>query len=638
MSIIRTNLSRLRRRERLLALAWGGACWLAVVLAALVVACFVDWLIDRNRDTPWAVRYLLFITQLALAAGAGYYFVLRPLFHRLRDDELALWVEEKHPLFAHRLITAVQLGRPGARVEGMSQELIVVVTREAEQGSRALAFETVADHTRLRRAPMILGPVLLVALLPLLIWPAVSSALVARQFLADVEVPRRVHLAPLHAERVHPAGEKLALQFRATALDLDPDWLGHVDVTPEGQPRDRYHLLFSKMDDDGAAIFEAGVAPSTLDLRYTARLGDGRLRSPASVKMVPRPIVSEQLAWLQLPAFCGAKPDGGRYEQPQGRGDIVGIPGSSARIAVRIHKPVRRAHLQLLGLKHPDKSPGEEGAFDEVLKRDVELTLDAEGTAAEGTFDLRADEIAYRIIVVDEHGFENVPAPRRSVRVVPEEAPQVALLKEQMPPAGPIPPGASWEDFEIDGLPVVPGKKLRIGYVAQGPYGLGRARLLYRIVPKVESGNEPEKEEPWQFLELPEIQAGAESGAFDPKLGAFEHSRFNEAIYFHAVPSPDPQRILGRTLGGGRFDFETKGIPDGMGGLLELRAGDQFEFCIEVYADKDPASKRPSARSDVRTRPIITGEEFARWFADALQEERRLKDLDTKQRGIFELK
>ena len=32
------NLSRLRRRERLLAFAWGAAQWLAVVVVALAVA------------------------------------------------------------------------------------------------------------------------------------------------------------------------------------------------------------------------------------------------------------------------------------------------------------------------------------------------------------------------------------------------------------------------------------------------------------------------------------------------------------------------------------------------------------------------------------------------------------------------
>src|SRR5262249_20154036 len=48
---IRVNLNRLRRRERLLALAWGAACWLAIVLISLLAACLVDWLIDREIDT-----------------------------------------------------------------------------------------------------------------------------------------------------------------------------------------------------------------------------------------------------------------------------------------------------------------------------------------------------------------------------------------------------------------------------------------------------------------------------------------------------------------------------------------------------------------------------------------------------------
>ena len=59
---------------------------------------------------------------------------------------------------------------------------------------------------------------------------------------------------------------------------------------------------------------------------------------------------------------------------------------------------------------------------------------------------------------------------------------------------------------------------------------------------------------------------------------------------------------------------------------------------VEVFADEDAESKRPSARSEIRTRPILSDDEFARWFVDALQEERRLKDLDAKQRGVFELR
>ena len=639
------KLAQLRRRERLLALAWGTARWLAVVLTALLAACFVDWLVDRERDTPWAVRRLLLAAQVMLAAAVGYWFLVRPQLHRLRDDTLALWVEDRHPALRHRLISAVQLTRPTARREGMSMELIAVVAREAEQHSAALDFAAVADHGRLRRAAVTLAPVLVLTAVLFLLLPDLCNVLLARQLMADVEIPRSVYLEPVVWDEVRPAGEKVTLQFRVRSADIDPDWLGDVYVTPRGQPRDRYDLEFSRMD--GAdAIFQATIAPSSVDLTYTARLRDGRLRQAARLAMVPRPVVIEQLAWVQLPAFCGAKPDGGRYEQPQGRGDIVGIPGSSARVFIKTQKPVRRAFLQVFGPKPepatvaasgPD-TPAASFEVPEIFKREVVLTLGADGITAEGAFDLRPDESGYRIVTVDEHGFDNVPAPRRGLRLAPEEPPQVALLKEQMPPSGPIALEASWEDFEVDGLPIVPGKKIRVAYVAQGPYGLGRARFLYRIIKKTESGNEEAKEEPWRALDLPEIKANPVSGAFDPKRGAFEHSPLTETIYFHAVPSSKPDSELGRTLGGGRFDFETKGIPDGMGGLLTLRVGDQLEFCVEVFADKDVAAQRPSARSDVRIRPIISGEDFARWFSDALQEERRLKDLDAKQRGVFELR
>jgi hypothetical protein len=630
------NLARLRRRERMLALAWGAALWASMVLAALMLACLVDWLIDRERDTPWAIRCLMLAALLSVAMAAGYLFLLRPQGRRLDDDTLALWVEAGTPGLSHRLITAVQLTRPGANREGMSEELIGVVAHEAERRCSTMQFAAIADHGRLRRAAWIAGPALVAAALPFLLFPHLAAVLVARQFLADVDIPHSVAIEPLKFEDVRPAGEKVALQFRVRSAELDPAWIGTAYVTPQGQPGDRYALTFARWDGDDA-IFESAVAPSSVDLIYTARLGDGRMRRPGLVAIVPRPIVQEQLAWVQLPAFCGLRPDGRRYEQPQSRGDIVGIPESAARLVVKVQKPVRRAWLDILGRESADSS-NDPVASGEVCKRRVELELHVGGVTAEGAFDLRADETAYRVVVADEYGFENVPPPRRGLRLVAEEPPQVALLKEHMPPLGATSLGGAADDHVVDGLPVVPGKKIRVAYVAHGPFGLGRARFLYRILRKTESGVDEPKEEPWRSLDLPEIKAGPKSGAFDPTRGAFEHSPFEEIIYFHAAPSLDPDQVLGRTLGGGRFDFATSGIPDRLGGFVPLRVGDQFEFCVEVFADADPKRNRPSARSEVRVRPVISDDELFRWLADAYQEEQRLKELDKKQRGVFELR
>src|SRR5436189_125486 len=105
---IRKGLGRLRRRERLLRLAWGAARWLALAVTVLALACLTDWVIDRFRDTPWAVRAAMTFFQAALWAAAAFMLVLRPVLARLSDSRLALWVEGKAPQLGHRLISTVQ--------------------------------------------------------------------------------------------------------------------------------------------------------------------------------------------------------------------------------------------------------------------------------------------------------------------------------------------------------------------------------------------------------------------------------------------------------------------------------------------------------------------------------------------------
>src|ERR1043166_3119211 len=171
---ITSNLARLRNRERLIRFVWGVCRFGAVVLALLIVACLVDYLIDRDRDTPWAVRYLLFGVQFLAAIIGGFFFVMWPQLRRLRDTEMALWVEEQTPRLGHRLISAVQLNEPGADVQGMSKELIVVVTQEAEKQAARVHFAGIANHGRLFWSALVLLPVMLVAALLFALWPGMT--------------------------------------------------------------------------------------------------------------------------------------------------------------------------------------------------------------------------------------------------------------------------------------------------------------------------------------------------------------------------------------------------------------------------------------------------------------------------------
>jgi hypothetical protein len=629
------RLRQLRRRERFLRLVWGLARLAAVAGLVILGGCVVDWLYDRIQDTPHQIHVGLLTLTVIAALVAFLFWVLAPQCDWLKDDDLALRVEEKHPTFRDRLISAVQLNRPEADTQGMSQELIGVLTNEAVARADVVSFRRVADHRRLGYALAVLLPVAAV-IGGLWAWqPVMARTLLARHFMADVEIPRRTHLEPVKMAQVFPAGEKVKLQIKVTGDGFDEQTEGIVDVSPKGQPRDRYPLTHSHVDpESGATIFIAEVAASTLDFDYIARLADGRMKNAASVKIVARPAVIEHFAWTLLPSFCGLRPNGERYEVTQPRGDVVGISGSTAKIVLATQKPVSIAKIEILGPEKFDPAAAIEDMGPEIVRRTVACMLDEEKKLAVGAFEWKLEETGYRLVVEDEYGFQNVPPPRRSLRIVPEEPPTVVLLKDYFTP-GRIGAKDSLDDFYVEGMPIPLGETLRVPYLAEGPYGLGQAWFLYRVLKKAESGNDIVDDEPWRRLPLPEVYGNEKTGPFDPRRGVFENTPPDKGVDFVALPSPDPDRILGRTVGGGRFHFKTAGIPDGKGGVVKLEDGDRIEYCIEVQADKGDTPGRPMAKSETRVQMLGTRESLVQWILNIAQEERRLRELDNKQRTIF---
>ena len=623
------QLSKLRRREVLLRLVWGTARCLAVLAVALLAACLIDYVIDREQDTPWVLRLGLFFLQAVLVVGAAALLLVKPLLvGKLSDSELALQVEDKHPELQHRLISAVQLNQPGAETEGMSPELIAKVTREAEKQAGRIPFAQVADSRRWAWSAAVAGPVLVIGLVLLLVWPDLVQALIARQLLQDREIPRAYTLVSVTKE-VFPQGEQAILRFHITGLDVDQQ-NGIVLVQPDGLPSDRYPLELEKASGGtGHAVF-ISKPYSNVDFTFQAWLGDGRTRKPLRVRFVPRPVVTELTAWVLLPPYCDYEGKR-RYPILQPRGDIISIKGSMGKVQVKIQKPIKSGHIEIL--RQPPGDPEKDASqAAEIVDRKVELTLDQTGQIGVGSFEMLPEDTGYRVVAADEYGFVNVPPPRRALNLVDEEPPQVSLLPEVLPPLVELGPG---EDVDVEGMPVLLGGSIPIAYTATGPYGLGQARCLFRLLKKKESGNENVPEEKWIVLPLPEVGYSKAKGIFDPKRGTFTKAGPREQVFFHAVPSFHPD-LLGRTLGGGRFDFKTTGIRDDEGNQIKLKEGDQIEYCIEVFADKHAASGRPSARSETRVKTMVSLAELERWIGDNVQEVRRIRELDAKQKGVFE--
>ena len=79
-----------------------------------------------------------------------------------------------------------------------------------------------------------------------------------------------------------------------------------------------------------------------------AWVGDGRSRKASEVKFEPRPVVTRTDAWVRLPKWLGARPNGEPYETYQSQGEITGLANSVARIRIAVQKPISEAKLTLI--------------------------------------------------------------------------------------------------------------------------------------------------------------------------------------------------------------------------------------------------------------------------------------------------
>jgi hypothetical protein len=663
-TIILHQLARLRRRERLLAFAWGLAQWLTLIVLVLLLACSIDWLVDRRQETPWLLRGALLVGQAMLWGAAAAFFIVAPQLRNLSNNRLALWVESRLPDFDHRLISAVQLNRQGADVAGMSPQLIATTTKEAEQRTNALDFVKLLNHRRLRWSGMLLlatGLVLFFAML--WVGPGTLRVLFARQLLADEAIPRNIQLESV-TPVVWPSGEAVVLRFHVTRKPMLWGWpeLGTVRIYPVGRGSEDYALSPGALSDSLEATFLATIPASSIDFTYRAWLGDGRTRDAGRVRFEPRPAVKKQDAWVLLPEYVGRRPDGKAYEQYQPRGEIVALFGSSARVSIETQKPITDATLELLGQPAPEVlarlpvnalvlpatpqaalvdlvpqllalhnaeqistagSAAQNELGPELVRRRLPMKL-TDDQHAEASFELRPTETAYRIVVHDHYQFANADPPRRGLALVHDEPPHVELLPEHFTSAVGQPLTA---ETEVEGKPIpmaAGGGKIRIAYRAQDPYGLARAQLRYRILRK----EDPDNPGPWSRLPLDEIKIEgdpANLGPFDPLQGVFRTSGLDDQIEFFAEPSRDPLQSPGRLEGGGRFDFQT--------GALGLRIGDQIEFFVEV-ADKNPDPERNLGRTDARRKIVVTAEELTQWLLHKAEHENRIRDLEKRQREV----
>lgn len=627
-------------------LAHGGARWLAVVGSVLAVACFADWYYDRFTETPFWLRVLATLGQIGLAGWLAFVFVVRPWLRTPPIDDLATVAEKAIPAFDHRLVTAIQLNRPGAKTFGMSQTLIAEVTREAGELASRHTLTKLLDARPVWRGLAVLAPVLLGWLVFAGVKPDLALTLLKRQALMNEEIPRSVFLENITQE-VWPSGAEVVIRYKVTG-EFTETMTGTVRVRPEGQPEDTYPLAFEKLVGDGA-YFSTKLPPSATPFTFTARLADGRTRTPGSVVFEPPPQATDVEAWQLLPRYLGLKPDGTPFERYQPRGEVVNaLPYSGIRVEANFNKPVVRAVLV----------PIERGAGNaEVDGKPVPAAaIEADRLSAGWTFNATPRLIGYRIDLTDDRGFTSPSPARRGVRMMPDQPPFVEFLKESTRNPDPTARDGKGNprDYEWDSMPLSPGGRAMVTYHTRSETGVSRVNIAYRVIAK---GEQPENLHPrddpngrvFSRLNLKPVAADpTKLGKFVPDLGLFEKSPKYGQVEFFPMPAANPANDPGELDAGGRVNFETRGLvkkkPDGTD--AELEVGDTVELYVEVFdkvttPDGKPILGRPAGYTrEARRKTIVTEDEARALIRQRDEAQKRLqdklRDLADDQRSIYQ--
>ena len=632
-------LSARRRRDRQYRLAWGVARVAAVTVTLLAACCLLDWLIDRDRETPLALRAAMSALQVAVAVYGLNRFVFR--LNVPSVDRLAAQAEALVPAFGHRLVTALQLNRPSARTDGMSRELIADVTRDAEGLAGHRDFPELADRRRLAWAAQLLAPVLLGVGVAVALAPGLVTTLVLRQALLPVEIARRVRLANVTPE-VWPAGDAVTVTLEATG-DVAEDAVGTLHVTPDGQPVEAFALTFAGRTGEGVGVFRGDLPPSSTPLTFRAWLGGGRLRSAGVVRFESRPVVRDIEASIVLPKYVD--PAGQReYVRYQPQGEVYALADSAVEVRGEFSKPVAAAAVVIYRRDAQGK---------ETEAGRVALALAAARDSGGARFALPPGATGYRVECVDDNGFKNLNPPYRGVTVAPDRPPEVRLLSEVLKdPAedGPI------DDFLVDGMPLRVGGRVQVGYSARSPLGLARAYLAYRV-----------NDGPWAALPLAATTADeAKVGRFVPELGVFRGSGPFGQVEFYPIPAADPEQDPGGLVAGGRYDFKTSALKktlktyDGTKDV-DLEIGDTVEVRVVAY-DRHPGPVQPptvpprqsgsSAENDTpaavdsrrpggwspesRIKQVVSEAKFEAWRQEHTRTRVKLGELEQKQRAVFQ--
>jgi hypothetical protein len=333
-----TPLFRLIRQVRQLLrgswMATGLALSIAIYLGTLLVLALLD-LVVPFWPTMRAIALALVVIPTVWVFFTG---VLRPLFRRLGNTQVARRIERYLPGVHNRLVSCVDLSEDKRR-DGYSPEFYRRLLSEALERIRAFRPATVVDRGSLQRSAMALAAT---AALFVVCWVVLSDRLptaMARIFRPWADIPPATGV-----EFTVKPGDAKVLRGEEFEFAVDVTKGQPEQMRIELMPDDGGETLWQDLQSRGGAAWSRSLQGLEKSFAYRVH-GGGTWSKKYHIVMVDRPKIVDVRAVLHYPDYFELGDEG---VLPQSSTDVTGPESSGVEVRVESEGDVAEGEIQLL--------------------------------------------------------------------------------------------------------------------------------------------------------------------------------------------------------------------------------------------------------------------------------------------------
>lgn len=439
-----SSLEGLRRKVKLLGVAYGAGIALAVAVAGLLVASFLDYLLNL----PALPRLTLCVIALGALGYVLWQYVLRPAMGRITLSDIAGKLENAFPQFDDRLRSTVDFLGAGQDNPGSDVMKQRVVSEAASLASQIdLNRAIVATPAWYSLGMGFTAVAVLVLLAAFVISDQYRNIALARLFtpFAQNAWPKRVEISVLGnmPTRV-PVGQRLDVRMKLAKGDRES--LKAIVFTQYDNGPVMQEYMTRAADGTYAASLDTRVEPgqSSASMKVWMKAGDDEVKlSPVTV--VPRLSIKSVEAVVTPPP----------YVQPQraatinlAAAPVMTAVGSQVQLRVNFNKPLA-----------PEAMPTVEPMTETAHAPQIKWTRSEDNRTAVGAF-TAAESLRFRIKATDTDQFSNSALEEFELIVRPDQMPLVQIEQprrsEERTPVAVVPlQGLAEDDYGIQSLKLV---------------------------------------------------------------------------------------------------------------------------------------------------------------------------------------